>query len=51
MSQLEELKASIKKALPGLACVIGWQQGFDPLHNTPLFMRSEADVDKLTWGP
>jgi formate dehydrogenase (coenzyme F420) beta subunit len=50
VSRLEELKASIKKALPGLTCVIGWQQGFDALHNTPLFMRSEADVDKLTWG-
>ena len=47
MSQLEELKTSIKKAVPGLECVIGWQQGFDALHNTPLFMRSEADVDKL----
>ncbi|WP_428563012.1 MAG: 4Fe-4S dicluster domain-containing protein [Solidesulfovibrio sp. DCME] len=51
MSRLEELKTRIKEALPGLECVIGWQKGFDPLHNTPLFMRSEADVDKLEWGP
>uniref|UniRef100_I2PXU1 Coenzyme F420 hydrogenase/dehydrogenase, beta subunit n=1 Tax=Desulfovibrio sp. U5L TaxID=596152 RepID=I2PXU1_9BACT len=51
MSRLEELKTRIKEALPGLECVIGWQKGYDPLHNTPLFMRSEADVDKLEWGP
>lgn len=51
MSRLEELKTRIKEALPGLECVIGWQKGFDALHNTPLFIRSEADVDKLEWGP
>jgi ferredoxin len=51
VSRLEELKSRIKAALPGLDCVIGWQKGYDPLHNTPLFMRSEADVDKLEWGP
>lgn len=50
MSRLEELKTRIKEALPSLECVIGWQKGYDPLHNTPLFMRSEADVDKLEWG-
>ena len=51
MSRLEDLKTRIKEALPGLDCVIAWQKGFDPLHNTPLFIRSEADVDKLEWGP
>ena len=51
MSRLEDLKARIKEALPGLECVICWQKGYDPLHNTPLFMRTEADVDKLDWGP
>ena len=51
MSRLEDLKARIKEALPGLECVIGWQKGYDPLHNTPLFIRGEADVDKLEWGP
>ena len=51
MSRLDELKTRIKEALPGLECVIGWQKGFDSLHNTPLFMRSDADVDKLEWGP
>lgn len=51
MSRLDELKTSIKAELPGLDCVIGWQAGFDPLHNTPLFMRSTEDVDRLAWGP
>jgi ferredoxin len=51
VSRLEELKTRIREALPGLDCVIGWQKGYDPLHHTPLFMRSEADVDKLEWGP
>ena len=51
MSRLDELKTRIKEALPGLECVIAWQKGYDPLHNTPLFIRSEADVDKLEWGP
>ncbi len=51
MSRLEDLKARIKEALPGLECVIAWQKGYDPLHNTPLFIRTEADVDKLEWGP
>ena len=50
MSRLEELKTRIKEALPGLECVIGWQKGYDALHNTPLFMRSAEDVDKLEWG-
>lgn len=48
---LEELKAAIKKRLPELSVVIGWQQGYDAAHTVPLFMRTEADVDKLVWGP
>ncbi len=51
MSQLDDLKERIKAELPGLECVIGWQQGYDPLHNTPLFIRSAEDVDRLVWGP
>ena len=48
---LEILKERIRAELPNLDCVIGWQHGFDPLHNAPLFMRSPEDVDKLVWGP
>lgn len=50
-SSLEELKTAIKGELAGLDVVIGWQKGFDPLHHTPLFMRSPEDVDKLVWSP
>lgn len=48
---LTELKAAIKRHLPGLDCVIGWQQGRDAAHSVPLFMRRPEDVDKLVWGP
>jgi coenzyme F420-reducing hydrogenase delta subunit/ferredoxin len=48
---LEELKKQIKAALPDLHCVLGWQKGYDPLNATPLIMKTEADVDKLIWGP
>ncbi|QGY40383.1 4Fe-4S ferredoxin [Pseudodesulfovibrio cashew] len=51
MQYLDELKSKIKEKLPDLDVVIGWEQGFDPLRATPLFMRTEEDVDKLTWGP
>ncbi len=48
---LDELKAAIKARLPELQLVIGWQQGDDAAHTVPLFMRTEADVDRLVWGP
>ncbi|MFO7877692.1 MAG: 4Fe-4S dicluster domain-containing protein [Desulfovermiculus sp.] len=51
MSLLEEIKAKIKEELPSLDCVIGWKQGFDPLHATPHFMRTEQDVDQLIISP
>ena len=51
MNILEELKSAIKAKLPELDMVIGWEQGYDALHATPMFMRTEADVDNLLWGP
>ena len=50
---LAGLKEQIKAALAGdqLFCVVGWQQGYDALHATPLFMKTPEDVDKLIWGP
>lgn len=51
MPHLDELKSAIKERLPELEFVIGWGRGFDPIHATPLFMRTEADVDKLEWSP
>ncbi len=51
MTIQEELKARIKEKLPELDVVIGWEQGFDPLRATPLFMKTEEDVDRFVWGP
>lgn len=51
MSQLDDLKSAIKNRLGELDCVIGWEQGYDQLHATPLFIRSEADLDRLIIGP
>ena len=48
---LDELKENIKKRLPELDVVIGWQLGNDGLHTVPLFMRTAEDVDRLVWGP
>ena len=48
---LDELKAAIKAKLPELDCVIGWKQGYDAAHAAPHFMRTDADVDQLIWGP
>ncbi len=51
MSTVLDLQAKIKELLPDLECVIGWKQGFDPLHATPHFMRTEADVDSFIFNP
>ncbi len=51
MTQLEELKSKIKEKLPELDLVIGWEQGFDPLRATPLFIRKEEDIERLIWSP
>ena len=50
---LPELQAQIKDALAneGVELVLGWQQGFNPLHTSLLVMRKPEDVDKLVWGP
>jgi len=48
---LTQLKEQITAALPNLDMVIGWEQGYDPLHVTPLFMRSPEDVERLEVGP
>ena len=51
-SQVSALRACIREELAGgLEMVIGWKQGYDALHNTPLFMHSPQDVEKLVWGP
>lgn len=49
MSYQEELKSAIKKVLPEVSFVIGWEES-DCLHETPFFMRSEMDVDRFVAG-
>lgn len=51
MTILTQLKEQIKAQLPKLDMVIGWEQGYDPLHATPLFMRSVEDVERMQIGP
>ena len=41
MPQLDELKEKIRDALRGLDRVIGWEIGFDALHATPFFFKTE----------
>ncbi|WP_054651511.1 4Fe-4S dicluster domain-containing protein [Salidesulfovibrio brasiliensis] len=47
MSRLDTLKEQIRKALPDLDLVIGWERGFDPFHATPFHIKEEADIDRL----
>ena len=51
MTLLDDLKESIKQEIGQLDMVIGWKQGFDPLHTSPYFMYREEDVDQLQWSP
>ncbi len=48
---IEKLKEIIKKVLPGAGTVIGWQEGFDKLHNTPIYITSPEDAEKAVWNP
>jgi ferredoxin len=51
VSPLNKLKEDIAKELDALECVLGWEQGFDPLHTAPLYCRSRDDLDRLLWTP
>lgn len=48
---LDQLKSAIAARLPELDLVIGWEMGFDPFHATPLFIRTEQDLERLVVGP
>jgi formate dehydrogenase subunit beta len=51
MAVLADIKDAITRELEGLAFVIGWGQGYDPVHAVPFFVRSPADIDRLIWNP
>jgi ferredoxin len=51
MNPLDELKESIRAALPDLDMVLAWKRGFDPAHTSPLFITREEEIDKLELSP
>jgi formate dehydrogenase subunit beta len=51
MAVLADIKEAITRELEGLAFVIGWGQGYDPVHAVPFFVRSRADLDRVIWNP
>jgi formate dehydrogenase (coenzyme F420) beta subunit len=48
---LTQIKEQIAAQMPQLDLVIGWQQGYDPLHATPLFISAPEDLEQLLLGP
>ncbi|MBW2039551.1 MAG: 4Fe-4S dicluster domain-containing protein [Deltaproteobacteria bacterium] len=51
MEAIGKLREDIQKELEDVEFIIGWEQGFDALHATPLFIRSQEDIDRLIWNP
>ncbi len=47
----EKLKETIQKVFPDVETVICWQEGFDKIHTTPLFVTAEDQFDKAVWNP
>ena len=48
---LEKLKETVAKVFQEVDVVIGYKQGFDPLHATPCFITMPEQVDQLIWNP
>ena len=46
-----ELRAKIAAELEGVDFVLGYGRGFDPLHATPVTVRSEKDLGRLIFDP
>ncbi len=51
MKYVAELKAKIREKLPELDVVIGWKQGFDPVHASPAFMTTPEEIEQLVVNP
>jgi ferredoxin len=41
------LRSAVAKELPNLDFVLGYARGFDPLHATPITVRTEKDAERL----
>jgi len=48
---LEKLKEVAQQVLPEVDVLIGYRQGFDPLHATPVFITKPEETDQLIWNP
>lgn len=46
-----QLHKLVEEALPELDTMIGWAQGYDPLHATPTFIRDAKSISRLIWSP
>lgn len=47
----QKLKEIIKQVLPDVETVICWQEGYDKLNVTPIFITSPEQVDQVVWNP
>jgi ferredoxin len=45
--RIQRLREAVKAELANVDFVLGYARGFDPLHATPITVRTEADADKL----
>ncbi len=50
-AETKRLHELVKAVLPELDGIVGWEQGFDALHATPVFVNREEDVHRLMWSP
>lgn len=47
---LEMLKDAVKNLLNEVDLVIGYTEGFDKIHATPIFIDSQEQIDQLIWN-
>ncbi|MFH0974787.1 MAG: 4Fe-4S dicluster domain-containing protein [Spirochaetota bacterium] len=48
---IDKLKEIINKVLSDAGTVITWEQGFDKLHATPLYIKDTKDIERVIWNP
>ena len=50
-SAAKQLHEKVEAAFGELDVVVGWGNGFDPLHMTPIFISGPDEISRLTWSP
>lgn len=48
---IERIKEKAEEVLDQLDVIIGWTQGYDPLHMTPYAVWGPEGLDRLVWNP